>query len=140
MAPTFETTDSPRSDSPDLSIDHLPVQLPTTTSEKAATASAGPDPAAFPDGGLEAWLVVAGGFCTVFASFGWINCKSPTLQYRLCINTDQTRRCGRLPRLLRVESTLRLLVERCRLDSFHGIVHDVLLGTSPRDAIVHVFD
>jgi hypothetical protein len=28
----------------------------------------------FPDGGLEAWLVVAGGFCTVFASFGWINC------------------------------------------------------------------
>lgn len=29
-----------------------------------------------PDGGLEAWLVVAGGFCTVFASFGWINCRS----------------------------------------------------------------
>ncbi|KAM0329714.1 hypothetical protein ACHAPQ_006632 [Fusarium lateritium] len=27
-----------------------------------------------PDGGLEAWSVVAGGFCAVFASFGWINC------------------------------------------------------------------
>ncbi|KAL9564076.1 hypothetical protein ACKAV7_011789 [Fusarium commune] len=27
-----------------------------------------------PDGGLEAWLVVAGGFCANFASFGWINC------------------------------------------------------------------
>ena len=29
-----------------------------------------------PDGGLQAWLVVAGGFCTVFASFGWINCEN----------------------------------------------------------------
>lgn len=27
-----------------------------------------------PDGGSDAWLVVMGGFCTVFASFGWINC------------------------------------------------------------------
>ncbi|KAK0383945.1 hypothetical protein NLU13_8036 [Sarocladium strictum] len=34
----------------------------------------GPDPAAFPDGGLQAWLVVMGGFFAVFASFGWINC------------------------------------------------------------------
>ncbi|CAI6334352.1 unnamed protein product [Periconia digitata] len=32
------------------------------------------DPKAFPDGGLQAWLVVAGGFCAIFASFGWINC------------------------------------------------------------------
>ncbi|QDS67478.1 hypothetical protein FKW77_001012 [Venturia effusa] len=30
------------------------------------------DPA--PDGGFQAWLAVAGGFCTAFASFGWINC------------------------------------------------------------------
>ncbi|KAH9207661.1 major facilitator superfamily domain-containing protein [Leptodontidium sp. 2 PMI_412] len=34
----------------------------------------GPDPNAFPDGGFEAWLVVLGGFCAVFCSFGWINC------------------------------------------------------------------
>jgi hypothetical protein len=27
-----------------------------------------------PNGGLQAWLVVLGGFCIVFASFGWINC------------------------------------------------------------------
>lgn len=27
-----------------------------------------------PDGGYEAWMAVLGGFCTVFASFGWINC------------------------------------------------------------------
>ena len=30
-----------------------------------------------PDGGLEAWLVVGGCFCAVFASFGWINCALP---------------------------------------------------------------
>ncbi|KAF2464801.1 putative MFS transporter [Lindgomyces ingoldianus] len=45
-----------------------------TASEKEASTSTGPDPKSFPDGGVEAWLVVAGGFCTVFASFGWINC------------------------------------------------------------------
>jgi hypothetical protein len=38
--------------------------------------SSGPDPAAFPDGGFQAWLAVAGGFCTIFASFGWINCET----------------------------------------------------------------
>ena len=37
---------------------------------------AGVDPNAFPDGGLEAWLVVSGAFCCLFCSFGWINCTS----------------------------------------------------------------
>ncbi|KAK2784632.1 hypothetical protein FQN53_008350 [Emmonsiellopsis sp. PD_33] len=32
------------------------------------------DPSSFPDGGLEAWTVVFGGFCALFVSFGWINC------------------------------------------------------------------
>ena len=32
------------------------------------------DPSSFPDGGLEAWLVVFGAFCCLFCSFGWINC------------------------------------------------------------------
>ncbi|KAJ6016057.1 MFS transporter asaE [Penicillium herquei] len=27
-----------------------------------------------PDGGLQAWLAVLGGFCGLFVSFGWINC------------------------------------------------------------------
>ena len=34
----------------------------------------GPDPTLFPDGGWDAWLAVAGGFFSVLASFGWINC------------------------------------------------------------------
>lgn len=29
-----------------------------------------------PDGGHQAWLTVAGGFCANLVSFGWINCKS----------------------------------------------------------------
>lgn len=32
------------------------------------------DSSSFPDGGLQAWLVVVGGFCCLFCSFGWINC------------------------------------------------------------------
>ncbi|KAL2863151.1 putative MFS monocarboxylate transporter (Mct) [Aspergillus lucknowensis] len=31
-------------------------------------------PSQYPDGGLQAWLVVAGAFCCLFCSFGWINC------------------------------------------------------------------
>lgn len=50
-----------------------PLDL-TASKEKSAGASSGPDPASFPDGGLKAWLVVLGGFCTIFAGFGWINC------------------------------------------------------------------
>lgn len=40
-------------------------------------------PQGIPDGGLQAWRVVLGGFCCMFCSFGWINCKlqwRPTLE------------------------------------------------------------
>lgn len=47
--------------------DEIPKQISTV----------GPDPVAFPDGGFHAWLCVTGGFCTIFASFGWINCTEP---------------------------------------------------------------
>lgn len=33
------------------------------------------DPRDNPDGGLDAWLVVLGGCCCLFCSFGWVNCK-----------------------------------------------------------------
>ncbi|KAF2237332.1 MFS general substrate transporter [Viridothelium virens] len=44
--------------------------------EKATPTSAPPafNPADFPDGGAKAWLVVAGCWCCLFVSFGWINC------------------------------------------------------------------
>jgi len=64
--------------------------------EPPKPSTSGVDPASFPDGGLEAWLAVLGGFMALFVSFGmkivtsawvdrlltwyylgWINCKSP---------------------------------------------------------------
>lgn len=39
-----------------------------------APKPAGPNLAGFPDGGLRAWTVVAGSWCCMFASMGWINC------------------------------------------------------------------
>ncbi|KAI2627720.1 major facilitator superfamily domain-containing protein [Hypoxylon sp. NC1633] len=47
-------------------------QLEDPPSEKAQSWNSDPD--VFPDGGFKAWLCIAGGFCTVFSSFGWVNC------------------------------------------------------------------
>ncbi|RMZ76239.1 hypothetical protein DV738_g5040, partial [Chaetothyriales sp. CBS 135597] len=35
----------------------------------------------FPDGGARAWLVVAGGWCCLFCSFGWIMCMGVFQEY-----------------------------------------------------------
>ena len=32
-------------------------------------------PECIPDGELQAWIVVLGGFCCMVCSFGWINCE-----------------------------------------------------------------
>ena len=44
--------------------------------EKIGVVPTGQDPSVFPDGGFDAWFAVAGGFCMIFVSFGWINCVS----------------------------------------------------------------
>lgn len=44
-------------------------------------AAPGFSPADFPDGGLEAWLVVAGGFCALFSTFGLVNCVGSFVNY-----------------------------------------------------------
>jgi len=54
---------------------HQDSDLESAPATEIKAEKSGPDPSAFPDGGLEAWLVVVGGFCIVFASFGWINCE-----------------------------------------------------------------
>ncbi|KAI4862718.1 major facilitator superfamily transporter [Hypoxylon rubiginosum] len=38
-------------------------------------------PADFPDGGLDAWLCVFGGWCAMFAAFGLVNCLGVFLTY-----------------------------------------------------------
>lgn len=70
--PILETIHSKatRNDGPDT-----PEQLKDVELEKVPTKMSLMDPRAFPDGGLEAWLVVLGVFCSLFVSFGWINCK-----------------------------------------------------------------
>ncbi|CAJ0555014.1 Ff.00g135270.m01.CDS01 [Fusarium sp. VM40] len=62
--------------SPLPASDDEPQTQPDSSTEKESIQEAGPvtDFGPPPDGGLEAWAVVAGGFCAVFASFGWINC------------------------------------------------------------------
>ncbi|MCJ1471509.1 hypothetical protein MMC13_000149 [Lambiella insularis] len=68
------------------------TQLQTVDSEKELDIESGQpekdapppgpmDPRSFPDGGLQAWLVVFGGFCCMFVSFGWINCIGVFQEY-----------------------------------------------------------
>jgi hypothetical protein len=52
---------------------------PTPT--PAPAAPTGFNPADFPDGGREAWLVVFGGFLALFCSFGLVNCIGVFEQY-----------------------------------------------------------
>ncbi|KAI1097254.1 MFS general substrate transporter [Jackrogersella minutella] len=46
-----------------------------------ASGPPGFNPADFPDGGLEAWLVVIGGFCALFSTFGLVNCVGVFVSY-----------------------------------------------------------
>ncbi|KAK3060548.1 hypothetical protein LTS18_008309, partial [Coniosporium uncinatum] len=59
--------------------------LPLTETEPQDGGKAPPalrfNPADIPDGGLQAWSVVIGGFCCMFVSFGWINCIGVFQEY-----------------------------------------------------------
>ena len=46
------------------------TEMSHTTTKTGIPANASP-PSPPPDGGFEAWLIVLGGWCTFFASFGW---------------------------------------------------------------------
>lgn len=48
---------------------------------KTIPLAGGTNPADFPDGGLEAYLVVLGGWFCLFVSFGWINCIGVFQEY-----------------------------------------------------------
>ncbi|OAA82345.1 Major facilitator superfamily domain, general substrate transporter [Akanthomyces lecanii RCEF 1005] len=54
-------------------------QQDVSDSEKAAPPASSPP--APPDGGTTAWLVVLGGWCTAFCSFGWLNSIGVFQQY-----------------------------------------------------------
>jgi len=46
-----------------------------------APVPTGPPPMDFPDGGTEAWLVVLGGWCSLFCTFGLVNCIGVFQEY-----------------------------------------------------------
>ncbi|KAH7145433.1 riboflavin transporter MCH5 [Dactylonectria estremocensis] len=50
-------------------------------SQSPVASPLGINPADFPDGGFEAWLVVFGGFCALFCTFGLINCIGVFQEY-----------------------------------------------------------
>ncbi|KAI1170701.1 major facilitator superfamily domain-containing protein [Nemania sp. FL0916] len=69
----------------DVSAQGLTVDTEKGEGESAPApppaAPAGFNPADFPDGGREAWLVVFGGFLALFCSFGLVNCIGVFEQY-----------------------------------------------------------
>jgi len=50
-----------------------PSAPPLSDSEKSASSSSDPLPPTYPEGGLQAWLVVLGAFCGLTASIGLYN-------------------------------------------------------------------
>lgn len=117
-----------------LEVD-LETGLPQTSTEEKKEEQgqmpSGPDPSEFPDGGWEAWLVVAGGFCTVFASFGWINCACH-YSFSYCqAKMSVLYRHRSLPGLLLETPASLLLIEYNRVDSIDRILHAVLLRKAP---------
>ncbi|RYP47285.1 hypothetical protein DL768_006626 [Monosporascus sp. mg162] len=57
------------------------VSPPPPPQQQQQSAPPGPNPADFPDGGLEAWLVVFGGWCALFCTFGLVNCVGVFVEY-----------------------------------------------------------
>jgi len=92
---------------------------------KSTPAPGGVNPADFPDGGLEAWLVVLGGWCCLFCSFGWINCIGRLLQVSV-ERPSLTTYCRCLSRLLPNAFAQPVLIEYSCVDSFNGSFYDVL--------------
>lgn len=85
----------------------------------------GMGPGDFPDGGLQAWLVVSGAFCCLFCSFGWINgaCSCFGLRHTMLMRLN----CSHwgISGVLRDSSIGRVLPKRGFLDTIFGGFHDV---------------
>jgi hypothetical protein len=73
-------------------------------------------PSQFPDGGAKAWLVVAGGFCCLFCSFGWINCELHNTVCDFGVCADSGDRYRSFSRLLSIILFEKLYCKRCIVD------------------------
>ncbi|MBE3046479.1 hypothetical protein IMZ48_28905, partial [Candidatus Bathyarchaeota archaeon] len=80
---TQSSLPNPQATPPDLEkapVDMAPPADPEK-SEGGAPPRQGVRPEDFPDGGREAWLVVFGGSCALFCTFGLINCVGVFQEY-----------------------------------------------------------
>ncbi|KAJ6781838.1 hypothetical protein PWT90_07553 [Aphanocladium album] len=73
-AGTTTTTRAPDSEKPARNHSDVERAESPSTPEQQVAAPAGPSPSDFPDGGREAWMVLFGGWCALFCTFGLINC------------------------------------------------------------------
>ena len=84
-----EKTDEHKSHDIDHKVAIADEEVQNATEQKGATNNQPPPaqavspmhPSQFPDGGLQAWLCVAGGSACLFCSFGWINAVGVFQQY-----------------------------------------------------------
>jgi hypothetical protein len=106
---------------------------PSTSSENdAEKAPNQPSRTQAPDGGLKAWLVVLGAWCTAFCSFGWLNSTFRFLFYyvvSLCLalygsaldlkysQTSPLTRYWRFPGILPDRHAQQLLAKPSLMDS-----------------------
>ncbi|KAL3479736.1 riboflavin transporter MCH5 [Aspergillus californicus] len=72
--PQATCTTSSSSSSSSSASDPVNYESNKASEDIPPSEPSGPDKADFPDGGLRAWTVVAGSWCCMFASMGWINC------------------------------------------------------------------
>lgn len=104
---------------------------PEKAGQVTQNAPAAPTPPSMPpDGGWEAWLVVLGAFCSLFVSFGWINCELPgNLTYdqisRRVRLTKNKCRYWRLPGLLPDSSVEEPVSQYSGMGSIIGDVRHV---------------
>ncbi len=123
-AKRYSQTDAKRAEGPE-SID---LEADGMNKRKSATPSI-MSPDAFPDGGLQAWLVVLGAFCCLFCSFGWINCKKKSARWSFKVDSDTDRepyrRYRSVSKLLPNESAAGVLAKRHCLDLVFRNLHDV---------------
>ena len=133
----FNDQSSSRSRSPDDVQSHTEANImPETETQlehpdeekgdlaKSSTVMSAMDPRAFPDGGVKAWLVVFGGFCCLFCSFGWINCEKNTSAIRQQ-KANRPRRYRSLSGLLPDHPPPAILPEYGLVDRVAGNLHDV---------------
>lgn len=82
-------------------------------------------PKGIPDGGFQAWRVVLGGFCCMFCSFGWINCKFQRAVTFEVANMAQ--RHWHIPGLLPKDSISKRLSIYNRMDIFDRNLYGLCL-------------